>query len=430
MGATKRHYLAIIFTLLLAIGIPGYLTTYTSPDSDHSEPQLPDNAFVTTAGDSARADSPAAPESTDLKQSSTAVATLPLLVDDASQPEPKLNRGVSQYVNSCQPAAGAATAQNLDADGRRVTLKIALAAPEPSPTVQRLREAAQRVEMQTAGRVTLKFYAGGIMGSDVQVLKKMQIQSLQGALVAPGSLQRAVPALGIYRLPMLFRSADEVTYLRDLIDPVLYGNLLDAGYVSFCFAGTGFTQLFSSEPIREDNDLRRKKLWVPEGDDVFYRAARALNVEPIPLPVTDLMVALQTRLVDVVPVTSLGALFFQWYTQIDYMTDLPLSYDYGLLVIDATVFGQIPPGDQQVVAAALNTALHDLDGSSFSDSVEALKAITLAGVQIVPADPAFRAWLESRVREETMNMIADGVLPKELTLQVLQILADYRAASP
>lgn len=73
----------------------------------------------------------------------------------------------------------------------------------------------------------------------------------------------------------------------------------------------------------------------------------------------------------------------------------------------------------------------EFDTAGFASSREALRTLTERGhVRLVPADPAFKARLETRAHEVTAWMMDNGGLPKDLTLQALQILEDYRAAEP
>jgi TRAP-type C4-dicarboxylate transport system substrate-binding protein len=430
MAAAKRRYVAIIIALLLIVGIPGYLTMYTSPDPDYSEPQTNETTRERKAGDSA----PALVLPGSRRSGPQDPATMPpeVAVPQADVPtyqEPGADRGVSEYVNGCHAAE---EMQIQDADARGVTLKIATAAPESSYVVQRLREAAALVKTQTAGRVSIKLYPGGVMGPDHKVLQKMgRIGTLHGAMLSSASLDQVVEALRIYRLPLLFRSADEVAQVRGIIDPQLHDALRDRCFVSFQFAGNGFSHLFSREPVQTEQDLDGKNIWNPSGDEVFYWFFEELSAAASLVPMIDVMVSLQTQLLDVVPASPLTVLLLQWHNHLEYVTDLPLSYSYNLLVFDAMWFSRVAPADQNVVAAALNAAMVDFDTASFPSYREALQTLTEGGyIRSVPADPAFQAWLEVRARETTMKMIADGKLPKDLTLQALQILEDYRAAAP
>ena len=430
MAATKRRYVAIAVALLLIVGIPGYLTMYTSPDPDYSEPQADETTGEREAGEPAPPlvfpePRRSAPQDPATMPPGAAVAE----ADVPTHQEPGAEPGVSQYVGDCRPAA---EMQIPDADSRDVTLKIATAAPEPSYFVQRLREAAALVKTQTAGRVSIKLYPGGVMGPDHQVFKKMGRDGwiLQGAVLSSATLDQVAAELGIYRLPLLFRSADEVAHVRGVIDPQLHEALRERCFVSFHFAGNGFSHLFSRLPVRAEQDLEGKNIWNP-WDRVSYRFFEPLSVTPSLVPLIDVMVSLQTQQLDVVPASPPAVLLLQWHNYLDYMTDLPLSYSYNVLVINAWSFGRVTPRDQQIVAAALNAAMDDLDTASFPSYREALQTLTERGyVQRVPVDPTFHVRLETRAHEMTMWMIANGVLPKDLTLQVLQVLEDYRAAAP
>src|SRR4030095_8668500 len=89
-------------------------------------------------------------------------------------------------------------------------LKIASVAPEGSTWMQQMRKAAEVVKTRTEGRVVLKFYGGGVMGSDKKVLRKIRVGQLDGSTFTPSGLTEIYPDLGVYGLPLLFQSLDEV----------------------------------------------------------------------------------------------------------------------------------------------------------------------------------------------------------------------------
>ena len=65
---------------------------------------------------------------------------------------------------------------------------------------------------------------------------------------------------------MVFRSQEEADYVRERMDSILAAGLEEAGFVSFGFAGGGFATLMGQEPVTSLEDLRGRKIWVPEGD--------------------------------------------------------------------------------------------------------------------------------------------------------------------
>ena len=102
-----------------------------------------------------------------------------------------------------------------------VDIKIASVAPDGSRWMQQMRAGAEEVARRTDGRVAIKFYPGGVMGNDAQVLRKIRIGQLQGGAFTAGGLGERYGALNLYGIPLLFRSLDEIDAVRAVFDPEL-----------------------------------------------------------------------------------------------------------------------------------------------------------------------------------------------------------------
>ena len=68
----------------------------------------------------------------------------------------------------------------LTVGAQTVELKVASVAPDGSGWMQEMRAGAETIREQTDGRVVIKFYPGGVMGNDGQVLRKIRVGQLQG----------------------------------------------------------------------------------------------------------------------------------------------------------------------------------------------------------------------------------------------------------
>lgn len=117
------------------------------------------------------------------------------------------------------------------------TFKIATAAPEGSGWMREMRAGATEIKQKTDGRVAIKFFAGGVMGNDKSVLRKMRVGQLQGGAFTTGSLIDAAPDADLFSLPLIFRSYEEVDYVRKHMDADLKQLVEDAGFACFGFAG-------------------------------------------------------------------------------------------------------------------------------------------------------------------------------------------------
>jgi TRAP-type C4-dicarboxylate transport system substrate-binding protein len=309
-----------------------------------------------------------------------------------------------------------------------VELVIATLAPSDSQWMKDMVAGGERIRELTEGRVGLKFRAGGIAGSDEDVLRKIRIRNLQGGAFSAGGLGTIYPGLNVYGIPLIFRSLDEVDYVRERLDPKLAEGLEQAGFVSLGFSEGGFSNLLSNFPVSHVDDLRRRNVWVPDNDPISVQVLEALRLAPVPLEVADALVGLQRGLVDVVAASPVVALVLQWHTQVNYRTDLPISYSMGVFAIAADVFYALEDRDQAVVRSVLSEVMAGIDASSRADNEEARQVMTRMGIETVPVNAAdvevWRDVIEDQYPELRRRRDIDLALFNEM----LDLLAEFRRA--
>ncbi len=308
------------------------------------------------------------------------------------------------------------------------TLKIATVAPEGSDWMEQMRAGAAQIKERTDGRVQIKFYGGGVMGNDAKVLRKMRIGQLHGGAFPVGSLNKIYPDVQLYGLPLLFENIEEVDYVRERMDERLLAGLDEAGLVSFGFAGGAFAKFMSSEPVRSMADLKGRKVWVPEGDEVSYAAMERLGLAPVVLPITDVLTGLQTGLVEIIGTTQVGALVLQWHTKVKYVTDYPLSYIYATLVIDKKAFSRLSSPDQAVVREVMEGIYARFDQQNRIDEKEAAVAMRDSGIDPVEADLAEVPRWREHTAQVNREMAEKGAVSAELLAELNAHLAELRGA--
>ncbi len=107
------------------------------------------------------------------------------------------------------------------------------------------------------------------------------------------------------------------------------------------------------------------------------------GVAAIPLTVPDVLIGLQTGLVDVVYAPPAGAISLQWFTKVKYLTDVPVNYLVGAVVIKQKVFNRIPPAYQDVVMKSFQARLETLKAVIRDENQEALRVMQKHGVTIL-----------------------------------------------
>ncbi len=308
------------------------------------------------------------------------------------------------------------------------TLKIATVTPEGSQWMKDMRASAKEIKELTDGRVQIKYYGGGVMGNDQKVLSRIRIGSLQGGAFTPTALAGQYSDLNLYGLPMVFDSEEEAAYVRSRLDATLSQGLEKAGYVNFGFAAGGFAVLMSNTPIDSLDDLKGKKVWVPEGDDISRRAMEALSLSPVTLPLTDVLTGLQTGLIDIVAMSPIGALVLQWHTKVKYITELPLVYTFGFMAVDKRAFGKLSADDQAIVREVMSRTYENFDRTNLVDNRGARDALLNTGIETVQVAQEEYEKVRAALMKLNKDMADQGHVDKALFDEMFAYISEYRSS--
>jgi TRAP-type C4-dicarboxylate transport system substrate-binding protein len=308
-------------------------------------------------------------------------------------------------------------------------LKIATMVPDGSFWMNQFEAAAEKINSRTDGRVNLRFYPGGTMGSDTAVLRKMRIGQLHGGVLLAGGLATIYQDFDIYSLPLLFRSYDEVDHVRRHMDEKLVAGLAEHGIVAFGISETGFTYLMSAEPTRSFADLRGRKTWTPQDDPIGLAIVQEAGLAPVPLPISDVLTGLQTGLIDTVAAPPVGAIALQWFTKAPYITDLPITYVCGALALTEKSLARLSAEDRLVVSEVLNETIAALDRKIRSDEKAAREALVKQGATYLdPTEKTYSEW-EEIAASATQKLLAERGYDARLFAEIQKLLTEFRASN-
>lgn len=273
------------------------------------------------------------------------------------------------------------------------TIKIATISPDGTLWMEEMRAGVREIKKRTQDRVDFKFYPGGVMGSDENVLRKMRIGQLQGGAVTTGSLTGAYADIDIYSLPYIFSSLEQVDYVRGRMDRFLLDELEKNGLVAFGFGEGGFSYMMSDSSAYTVDDVRKQKVWVPGGNKVGEAVFSSAQISPVSLPVSDVLTGLQTGLVNTIITSPIGAIALQWHTRVKYVIDVPLTYISAMLVVDKKVFEQLEKEDQAIVREVMTASFKRIDAANRRDNIAAEEALKRQGIEYItlPKD-SLEAW--------------------------------------
>lgn len=303
------------------------------------------------------------------------------------------------------------------------TLKIATVVPNGSSWMKEMKAAAKEVKQKTDGRVKIKYYPGGVMGSDKTVLRKMRSGQLHGGAISAGALAHIYNGVQLYSLPFTFNNLDEVRHVRKTFDPIISEGLANKGFQLLGLSEGGFAYLMSNKALTQASDVQGQKVWVPEGDLIGNEIFTVAGIKPIASPISNVYTGLQTGLLDTVTINPAGAIALQWHTKIQHLADEPLLLIMGMLVVDNKAFKKIKAEDQIIVKQAVAAAFKRLDTINEEGDIGARAALQKNGIQF--DKPSGTEWREI-AKQALANLKKVNAYPAETYEQMQKVLTDYR----
>lgn len=284
----------------------------------------------------------------------------------------------------------------------------------------------------SGGSIELIIYPGGILGDETAMVQRMLINQAQAALLTAIGLEEIEPAVtGLQYMPMVFRTLEELDYVAERLQPELEERLLAKGFVVLFWGDTGWVHFFSRDPVVHPEDLEKMKLWTTAGHLRTEEIYNEAGMNPVPLETSDILMGLQTGLIDAVPMPPFFALASQVYRPAPYMLALNWTPLVGALVIKKDVWDRIPDTVRDQLLAAARQAgaeIHEAGRREGDEAVETM--MTRWNLQVHPVEPGGELEAEWRARAEaTYPSIRGGIVPAEIFDEVQRLVQEYREAS-
>jgi TRAP-type transport system periplasmic protein len=304
-----------------------------------------------------------------------------------------------------------------------VELKLATLAPENSSLAQIFNEMNAELIRETGGKVGFKMFAGSVMGDEEDVLRKIRAGAVQGAVFTSTALTDINPDLRAMLIPFIFKNTQEVDYVLEKMDQQLRKKFGEKGYVVLGWPELGFIYFLSTTPVAGLDDLKNKRVWAKANAPMSQALIDRIGVSTVAVSVPDVLMGLQTNLVDVVYNSPYYALATQWNTQVKYLTDLPLTYIGGALLLDKKAFAKIPQHLQEKVMEICAKHVRRLIDKTRKDNSEAMDLILKRGVKrITPSPEQVQAF--KNLSDAAMKDLDSKQLPPEATSSVRRLIAE------
>lgn len=307
-------------------------------------------------------------------------------------------------------------------------LKFATLAPGGSTWMNIISEWAAKVDKESQGRLKFKLYAGGVSGDEPDMLRKIRFGQIHGAAMTGHGIGYIYSPARVLEIPFLFRTYEEVDYVRAKLMPEFRAGFRKNEFELLGWMEVGFLRFFSRAPIHTMDDLKKRRIWLWQGDPLGIAVFKASDIAPVPLPITEVYTSLSTGLIDTVIAPPLGAIALQWFTKTPYMTELPMADGIGGLVVSSKFFNKLPADLQALLLRSGNEASEKLISETRKDNEKSLAVLKQNGVTFTLAAKDVKDADAFSIRDRAAADLAkSGYIPADIYERARKSLDEYRA---
>lgn len=308
-------------------------------------------------------------------------------------------------------------------------IKLGTIAPRGSIYHKSLMEMGETWRRAEAPGASFTVFPDGSQGGEADIVRRMRIGQLNAALISVIGLTEIDPGAGaLQKMPLMFRSWEEVDAVGQRVRPLLEKRFLDKGFVVLFWAEGGWVRFFSKERALRPADFRRLKMFAWTGDAEQIAQMKALGYQPVVLETTDILPGLQTGLINAVPVTAAWALAGQIDVTAPHMLDIRWVPVVGAAVITRSAWDALSPSGKQALRRGAEKAAEQLRAQRATADAEAVEAMKKRGLQVHPLTPELETeWRQ--LAESVYPKVRGAMVPADMFDAVHEALAEHRGTT-
>ena len=305
-------------------------------------------------------------------------------------------------------------------------------APTGTPWSDQLDSIKKRIEQQSQGKIKVKLFLGGALGSELEMIQDVQRgERLQGGGFSTAAVGEAldVPILQMVELPYLFKDPNQADAI---LDEVLYEPtrkaLDDKGVTFYAWTENGWRSFATNGgPASSPEELKKYKMRSQESP-VHLNMYKSMGVQAIAKPVSEVLPSLNTGIVTGFDNTPLFSLAAGWIEPVTHYTLSRHIYQPAAVVYAKKFIDSLPPDLQQIVMAEPHKEAQQGRSSVRKLEAELLETIGAMGTTVVELTPEQQKAFRQAIRQNThAAFLADNPEMKDLYGQIKKKKQELRA---
>lgn len=309
-----------------------------------------------------------------------------------------------------------------------LTLKIATVAPKGSVYHRVLQDMGEKWRAAEGPHARYIVYTDSAQGPEAETVRRMRVGQLQASMLSIVGLSEIDDSVSaLQKIPLMFRTWDEVDYVREKLRPELEQRLRAKGFVVLFWGEGGFVQFFSKSPYTRPEQFKSSRIFAWAGDNAQVDLMKSMGYRPVVLELSDILPSLQTGMIDTVPAAPLWALVGQFDRTASHMLRVNWVPIVGAVVMSEKAWESLSPAGRAALTKAAAEAGEALRAQRGTRDDEIIKAMESRGLKSLPMTPETeRAWRD--LAQASWPKVRGTMVPADMFDRVVRLLAEYRGA--
>ncbi len=292
-------------------------------------------------------------------------------------------------------------------------MKVAILAPNGTTWANSLKNMGKDISKATGGKVKFKIYDGGVAGDEPDVLRKIRVGQLHGAVFTGKTLGDINGNVRAMELPFNFYNDRELAFKTlESFSAELTADLDAKGFETLGFYEIGQVYVVSTKKISSIESLKGVKIWSWEGDELIKALMNDMKLVSVPLALPDVLSSLSTGVIEAAYAPPLGILALQWQTKVKYLINFPVAYSIGAFVISKDRWKEISPEHKKLIREIATKHMKESSKQAIAENVEALNALKKGGIEFVefPKEDIAKG---AKIREGVISKLQGKLIDKK-----------------
>lgn len=291
-------------------------------------------------------------------------------------------------------------------------IKFATLAPEGTTWTKILREFAKDVETQTQGSIKFRIYTGGVQGDEKDIIKKIKTGQINASGFTGFGIGEIAKEMRVLDAPFLFKNTEEIDYVYKKFENDFKNIFEKNGFVLLGWSEIGDVYVLSKNEITQPSDFKKLRLWVWEGDPIALKTFEKYGTKPIPLSIADVMTSIQTGMIDTVYATPATIIPLGWYTKMNYILDMSITYGSGAVLISKETFDKLDEKNKKILTELSKKHFSNLNKVSREDNRKGIEMLKSKLKVSKPKNIKEFEDLAKQAREELTSVYGKEILEK------------------